>query len=398
MTIRGLSNEYKPILKDLWHYCFAGGGESTEEEDNIYFDAIDLKNCLGYFTDEKLTSTYLVISFKIFVRGILMDMGGIAAVATFPQYRRKKQVSALATESLKLMRKNKQFISALYPFKYSFYRKYGYANCAEFKSVIAPPHNFLIPDDFKPLQIREIAFEESFKTLKSFREKIGPKYNLIMYDDFKTWIAHYVNKKQKIFVVEDNDEIVGYFITSLQKREGNWNIRLNFRDIIVANHQARLTVYDYIKKHTDQTKDVKIPLMGDEATTEYFDDLWEGDFKYEISGSSMFRVVDVVESLKLLEFDKNLTLSFTLKIDDKYAPWNEEPFKITIENGKAKIDNTDSSDFDFMIDINAFTQLFTGYRDIYQLIEFNKAKIKESIVSKINQAFPKRYTQLRTMF
>ncbi|NHJ05601.1 MAG: GNAT family N-acetyltransferase [Candidatus Heimdallarchaeota archaeon] len=398
MTIKGLSNEYEPILKDLWDYCFAGGGESTEEEWRNYFDSIDLGNCLGYFTDGKLTSTYLIISYKIFVRGILMNMGGIAAVATYPQYRRQKQVSALATESLKIMRKNKQFISALYPFKYSFYRKYGYANCAEFSWVLAPPGNFLIPEDFKPLKIREITLDESFELLKPFREKIGPNYNFIMYEDPQIWKAHYVSKKYKIFIIEENDEIVGYFITSLEKREGNWNIRLKFKDIIVANHQARLTVYDYIKKHTDQTKDVHIPLMGDEEITEYFDDLWEGDFKYQISGSSMFRVVDVIEALKLLEFDKGVDLSFTLKIEDKYASWNEEPIKVTIKDGKAKIEKTDSSSFDLMIDINAFTQLFTGYRDIYNLIEFDKVRIKEDIVYKLNQAFPKRYTQLRTMF
>ena len=398
MTIKRLSKEYKEAMRDLWDYCFNAGQRTTDEDFDNYLKKQNLENCLGYFVDGKLASTYVIESYKMFVREVLMNMGGIAAVATFPEYRRQKQITALATESLKVMRENKQYISALYPFKYSFYRRYGYEVCLEDPSVITKPNNILLPKDFKPLKIKEISQEDSYEILKAFREKIGSKYNLIMYNDAKHWKTQYLNKKHKIYVVEEDGEIQGYFVTFLEKKDGPWVVRLRFRDILVANNTARLTVFDFIKKHTDQNKDVQIPLMGDESVFDYFDELWTEDVKYQIEGNAMFRVIDVKEAIKLLNFDKKLDFSFTLKVNDEYAPWNEEPLEITIKNSKAKVTKAEESTFDMQINIKAFTQLFVGYRDIYQLQEFNKVKISQDLVSKINQAFPKRYTRLRTGF
>ncbi|MHA1170775.1 MAG: GNAT family N-acetyltransferase, partial [Candidatus Heimdallarchaeota archaeon] len=173
MTIKKLSEEYKEELMDLWDYCFAGGGETSEEDWIKYFSLLNLDNCLGYFIDDKIASTYAIISYKMFVRGVLLNMGGIAAVATKPQFRKQRQITELIKESFKVMRKNQEYFSVLYPFKFSFYRRYGYETCAEFSWIISSPKNILIPKDFQPLKIREISHDESFELCMPIREKIG---------------------------------------------------------------------------------------------------------------------------------------------------------------------------------------------------------------------------------
>ncbi len=398
MSIKKLSMEYEDDIKKLWDYCFAGGSETSEEDWQRYFEILNLDNCLGYYVDGKLTSTYVLISYKMFVRGVLMKMSGIAAVASKPEFRRKKHITELAKESFKLMRKNQEYISVLYPFKYSYYRRYGYENCAEFEWVIAPPSNILIPKDFQPLTVKEINPDESFKLLMPIRERIGSKFNLTIFDDETQWKYHHIKKKGKILVIEDNGVIVGYFTTSLEKREGPWNVRLNLDNVLVDSVTARLTVFDYIQKHTDQNKDFSYPLLGDELITDYFDDLWEASFKFQKSGGPMFRVVDVKESLELLDFDEKLDITFTMKIDDEYAPWNSEPMQVAIKKGKAKVTKATDENIDLITDIKAYTQLFVGYRTIYDLYEFNKVKIKKTDLVIIDRAFPKRYTRLRTFF
>jgi predicted acetyltransferase len=399
MTIKRLSKENTVKMRDLWAYCFGVNEPSNDQEWNDYLYFLDLDSCLGYFSDNELTSTYIVLPYKMFIRGELMKMGGIAAVATYPQHRRRKQITALLKESLRIMRANKQFISVLYPFKYSFYRKYGYENCTELLSITFPPQNVLNPKDFQPLRIREITQEESFELLKPFRKKIGPRYNLIMYEDQRIWKSQYLNKKHKIFTIRDEqNEIVGYFITYLKKGNDEWDVRLMFRDILVSTHKARLTVFDYIKKHLDQIKEVNIPLMGDELVTNYFDDLWEGSFKYKTTGGAMFRIIDIEEAINQLIFDKELAIEFTLQVKDDYAPWNEKPLKIKIRNGKTTIQKTDEKTIDLMTEIKAFTQLFTGYRDIFQLRELNKVNVSDEKIAEINEAFPKRITSVRAFF
>ena len=399
MTIKCLSKDLEPIMRDLWAYCFGGGEPSSDEEWNSYFTQLDLDNCLGYFVEGELASTYVIEHYKMFVRGTLMSMGGIAAVATFPQYRRQRQVSALAEESLKLMRKNGLFISVLYPFKYSFYRKYGYENCADFSWITAKPSNILLPKDFKPLKLKQIAHDDSFDIIMSLREEIGKeKYNLVIFDTPKTWKFHNLKKHSKLFVIQDKGENVGYFITDLKKLPGDWNVRLEFRDALVTTMQARLTVFDYIKKHADQTKEFRFKFMGDENALDYFDDLWEDGVKYEMSGGPMFRVVDIEKAMQLLEFNAQLTADFSIMVEDKYAPWNSDRMDISIAKGKASVTRKDAKDVDLLTDIKAFTQLFTGYRSIDELIELGKVEITSDKTGLIREIFPKVPTRLRTFF
>ncbi len=398
LVIKKLSEDYKEELKDLWDYCFAGGGETSEEDWKAWFSILNFDNCLGYFIDGKIASTYVIHSYKMFVRGVLMKMGGIGAVATKPEFRKQRQITALIKESLKLMRKNQEYISVLYPFKFSFYRRYGYENCADFEWIISSPKNILLPKDFKPLKIEEISQDESFKICMPIREKIGSKFNLTIYDDLEFWKYHHARKKTKVFVIKDGEENVGYFTTRLEKKEGPWNVRLNMRNVIVDSEAARLTVLDYIKKHTDQNKDFSYPLLGDERITDYFDDLWEGSFKYQMTGGPMFRVIDVKKALELLEFDKDLDVTLTMKIDDEYAPWNSEPISVTIKDGKAKVTKATDEKIELTTDIKAYTQLFVGYRTIYDLNEIKKVKINKDNLEKFDKVFPKRFTRLRTFF
>ncbi len=52
-------------------------------------------------------------------------MGGVAGVATYPEYRRSGYVKELLQHSLQTMKKDGYTVSMLHPFAVSFYRKYG---------------------------------------------------------------------------------------------------------------------------------------------------------------------------------------------------------------------------------------------------------------------------------
>jgi len=400
MTIKRLDKEPKKNLQDLWGYCFDDPTEPTTKEDwDKYFDTLNLGNSLGYYENGKLASTYVIIDYNMFVRGVLMRMGGIAAVATKPDQRKKGHVSVLLSESLKVMRENKQYISVLYPFKFSFYRRYGYINCADFSWLISTPRNILLPKDFHPLEIKEISHDESYELIHPIRKRIGQKFNFIIFDDAKNWKFHNLSKKSKIYIIIENDENVGYFIYKRQKTKGRWDLRLTFQNVVIDSVRAQLTVLDFVKKHTDQNKDFQMNFHGDEPVFDYFDNLWDGDdFNYHESGGPMFRVIDIEKAIESLEFDEKLDASFTIKIDDEYASWNNDFMNIVISKGKAKVSRVKEQEVDLQTDIKAFTQLFVGYRSIYELDVANKVIVKKDTQNKINNIFPKRITRLHTSF
>jgi predicted N-acetyltransferase YhbS len=73
------------------------------------------------------------------VRGPVFRMAGVAGVATLPQARRRGYARALVTEILGLMRDCGHVVSSLYPFRPSFYERFGYVGLPQTRTVRFSP-------------------------------------------------------------------------------------------------------------------------------------------------------------------------------------------------------------------------------------------------------------------
>ena len=105
---------------------FAFQYELAESEYEKRFEEADLHDIWGWVTDDKLAGKVHIIPLEIFLNGQVFKMGGINAVATWPEYRRQGIIKHLLYHSIKEMKKNGQTLSFLSPFSFPFYRKYGW--------------------------------------------------------------------------------------------------------------------------------------------------------------------------------------------------------------------------------------------------------------------------------
>ncbi len=64
--------------------------------------------------------------FRMSLRGADVPIRGIAGVAVVPEFRRQGVADAMLVALHKQMRRRKEALSMLYPFRMSFYRKFGY--------------------------------------------------------------------------------------------------------------------------------------------------------------------------------------------------------------------------------------------------------------------------------
>jgi predicted acetyltransferase len=73
------------------------------------------------------------------VRGAVYQMAGVAGLATLPQARRRGYGGALMVELLGLMRDSGHAVSSLYPFRPSFYERFGYVGLPQARTVTFAP-------------------------------------------------------------------------------------------------------------------------------------------------------------------------------------------------------------------------------------------------------------------
>jgi len=395
LTIKNISkNDLKKVDK-LMIYCFGAGQEpDPENEVKEYQETIDLNYAWGYYNEEgELVSTWITFPWEAYFRGKLLKFGAVADVTTQPEYRRKGYVRELFLQSLKQMKENGYVMSGLYPFKFPYYEKFGYALGSESINLKCTPSEILLPDNFTALKIKEIPKEETFDKLVPLRNEFGKKYNFIHFSDEKTWLVRMIRKRDQVYGVYDlNGKLVGYFISRITKLPtGQWDSALDISEVIVTTRDAFFTILDFIKKHTDQTNEFRWRVIDEEL--DFINFIEKYAVKIEIKPSVMFRVVDVKSALEALDYPKAIADSITLLIHDKYAEWNNGYFELTVKNGKVKCQKIEKSEADLEIDINSFTQLFIGYKTIEHLIYVTNAKIKKEKLVIINELFPKKSTK-----
>ena len=74
--------------------------------------------------DREIRATATVLPLEVFFEGRTVAMGGIAAVATHPAYRRRGYAGELIRPSLREMRERNVHLFMLHPFAHSYYRRY----------------------------------------------------------------------------------------------------------------------------------------------------------------------------------------------------------------------------------------------------------------------------------
>ena len=109
--------------------------------------------------------------------------------------------------------------------------------------------------------------------------------------------------------------------------------------------------------------------------------------------NKMGRVVLVEEALKLLNIKDSFD-SFSIKINDDLAPWNNQTFDISCDGNKVNV-SCDDSVADFEMDINRFSQMIYGHIDAIQAIKLNFIKVNnDKKIKDLEKLFYKKTTML----
>jgi predicted acetyltransferase len=133
MLVREVTeNEYVESMK-LSMYAFQY--KIPESDVPVRIEGVKNHKILGIWDENILAAKLHIIPLSIYMQDVEWKMGGIAGVATYPEYRRNGYVKSLMIDSLKHMRNNHQIVSLLHPFDISFYRKYGWEILTETKKI-----------------------------------------------------------------------------------------------------------------------------------------------------------------------------------------------------------------------------------------------------------------------
>lgn len=212
------------------------------------------------------------------VRGQLLPMAGIAGVATHPLARRQGHVRTLLTALLGEMRDEGHPVSTLYPFRPSFYGRFGYVTLPKRRTVSFSPGDLgdLVRAELPGVVTweRASAGYDAYRefTLRLARERHGfavfPDYRAERLRDDERWLV----------TARVDDEVVGaaaYQVTG-------YNGELQVDELLVTTPLSRMLLLRFFARHVDQVSRVVAGIPAYELP-----ELWVTDLQVTVEGRTV---------------------------------------------------------------------------------------------------------------
>lgn len=388
---RPISAKYEDEYKQFLRYAFEpeNGVEPDEDGD----EDTELGDRRGLFDGDDLLCVCKHYWFTTRIRGDWHEMAGLSAVASPPESRRRGLVREMLAESLAEYRENDVYFSALWPFSYEFYGKYGWATVTKYTKYETTPDALALDteptgefrrldaDDWELLVPVFDVHSERFalstdRTEDWWRERV-----------FKGW-----QKDPYAYAWMRDGEVRGYVVYTV--RDGDDGKRLDLQEVVYADDEAYRHLLRFAQYHDSQVETVQFYDSENTTLLDLVDDPRE--VECEVHTGPMFRLVDVPRALETVGYpDVDGTVTF--RVTDPLVEWNDGTFELDTE-GAVSCDRTDA-DPDVTTDVNALSQLVAGYYSVEDAERFGKFEVHgDDARARLDVLFPKRAVFLREGF
>lgn len=335
--------------------------------------------------NNEIESLLSVVSFDAFYEGNVVKYGGIAGVSTLPQYRKKGNIRKIMEKAIEYMYENNMIISGLGPFKFEFYRQFGYEWCYDFQ-IINCKLDYL--KDFKKADSYKTFTYKSANIVERFRNKIICDVNGAIYRDdhfIKQQWDKYKSKRSKVIGAYYNHKLVSYMIINFQKDT------IKVDEMYYQDESSRQYLLGYLSKYIGKYEKVEFLLQIQDNLRTILPSPRITTWRWP---NMMGRIIDVKKVLELYKVNRPFKKDFNMKVVDYMNLHNNKTFNISYENNKLIVKETDEKD-DICININRLSQLLFGFLSAKELIEIGEINISnKSTIPLIESLFTKRKTMI----
>lgn len=172
-TVRRYEERDRDAFAHVRSMVYRGGGEVRPDETLLRDD------CLGYIVEDenRIVGTATAVRMTCSLNGVDLSCAGIAAVAVLQEERQTGAGTALMNGVVRLCREDGFEMSSLYPFRETWYRRFGYATTGLRWKITCPTDRF--PRIDAPLGLRllpAMSAQESMEVLRGVEDAMAKRH------------------------------------------------------------------------------------------------------------------------------------------------------------------------------------------------------------------------------
>jgi predicted acetyltransferase len=227
------------------------------------------------------------------VRGHVVPMAGLAGVASLPQVRRRGLVRQVLNELLGQVRDSGFVVSAQYPFRPSFYERFGYVGVTKARTARFDPAGLThLQRADLPGEVTWGPIGEGYDHYRALALEILPRrHGFSVLPDSRDVYARDKNAKW-LATARVDGKVVGAVAYVITGHGGT----LQADDLLVTTPLSRALLLQFLARHADQVGEVSVRIAPDEHPELWATDLAvrvETDVNYPVGAAPMARVLSV---------------------------------------------------------------------------------------------------------
>lgn len=384
MQVRLLREEEKATYAGMVRDAFVIPGNNFVAE---FVERTRVEDTRGLFDDEgKLVSGLRILWNDIWLGQKKVRSVDITSVATPPENRRQGLLKQLLRQVLREEAEKGYNISALYPFEFAFYRKFGYelassrqqvkvkiSALAHFRSKTKGRWTQLVEDDwtrFKTLydkycvgRFGRFDRDENYwkrNVLKAY-EPGGPvPQNLYIWTDASGQDRAYVIYRHK------------------NKDANGWDREMRIREMVWLDEAARHEIYAFIANHDSQADDAVWSTEAGDEVYALLNNPREATIEFE--SGYMLRLLKVEKALAERAWPVlgiGETAGFSIAVRDDVFEWNDgRTYRLEAKGEKVEVSSVAGTEHaGLSCDVRILAQLYSGYLSPFEAARLGKLEV-----------------------
>ncbi|NES15771.1 MULTISPECIES: enhanced intracellular survival protein Eis [Micromonospora] len=220
--------------------------------------------------DGGVTAAASAIPMRQNLRGSVLPMAGVAGVATHPLARRRGHVRNLLHRLLDEMRDEGHALTALYPFRASFYERFGYVGLPRRRTATFSPADLapLLRADL-PGEVTWQRIGAGYPTWCGYTERcLRERHGFAIFPDFRAVAQRDRDDRWLLTAVRD-----GATVGAVTYRIDDHGGTLLADDLLAEDPYARASLLQFFARHVDQVDRISVQLPADELPELWLTDL-----------------------------------------------------------------------------------------------------------------------------
>ncbi len=385
--IKKLSHDHYPEIFKLSQFAFQYTLNEVELEEKE--KEAERHEIWGWLEEEQLCAKVHMIPLQVNINGNKVKMGGIASVASWPEYRRGGMIKKLLLTVLQSMKENGYIISYLHPFSVPFYRRYGYELTFPYKRYQIPIETLKKKWSPNGYARRSKNYQELDKIYSTYINR----YNGGLIRDEKWWQQRVIKKDTIITICyNDQDEPEGYLLYHVKDRI------LYVEDMAYVNSNGLKLILQLLSNHDSMVTSVEMKVPADDSLPLLVD---EPRYEQKLVPYFMSRIVDVSAFLRQYRF--RMTDRFhpiAIEVEDEFLPENTGTYYLTKENSDIVVsrDKPDGKCQHIYCSVQQLTSILLSYQNATNLAGLQLIQGDVTAIQTLDAIIPNKQTYFPDFF